>query len=272
MKVKMSDVRAVVEGLGLDGRPVCVHASLSSFGRVDGGADTIVDGLLEAGCTMLVPSFTSRNLVGPPPGMRPERNGWSYRAPQPDSGAGRVYTPDTTDIDHGLGAVPAAVVRRPGRHRGSSPIGSFAAIGPMAEELIAGQTPEDIYAPLRALGEHDGAVILMGVGLTRLTLLHLAEERAGRVIFRRWANGPDGQPMMCTYGGCSSGFDKLEPHLAPLERRTKVGRSQWRIYPAGETVEVAAEMIRRQPMITHCGYRCERCDDAVAGGPILTTA
>jgi aminoglycoside 3-N-acetyltransferase len=264
-------VRQGVRDLGLSGRPVCVHASLRSFGCVEGGAPTVVEGLLAEGCTVLVPSFSEDFGVPPPPDRRPARNGWDYRRFRGSTrGIGRVYTPETSEIEPGMGAIPAAVVNRPGRVRGNHPLCSFAAVGPLAATLPADQAPSRVYAPLARLAELGGAVILMGVGLDSLTLLHLAEQRAGRRSFRRWANGLDGQPMEVDCGGCSDGFPRLEPILAPLSSETRVGQSRWRAFPAQAALDAAAAAIRANPEITHCGDpACERCNDAVAGGPIL---
>jgi aminoglycoside 3-N-acetyltransferase len=108
----------------------------------------------------------------------------------------------------------------------------------------------------------------MGVGLDKMTLLHLAEQEAGRHPFRRWANGPDGHPMEVEVGGCSDGFAKLEPILARLEQAGRVGQSLWRIFPALEALEAAARAIREDAAITHCGDPgCGRCRDALLGGP-----
>jgi aminoglycoside N3'-acetyltransferase len=159
------------------------------------------------------------------------------------------------------------VLARPERLRGDNPLCSFAAIGPTSD-LVREQRPLDVYAPLRILAGRDGFVLLIGVGLERMTLLHLAEERAGRVPFRRWANGPDGRPMEVETGGCSDGFGNLEPVLAPLARETNVGESRWRAFPARAALEAATEAIREQPEITRCGRDdCLRCADAIAGGP-----
>ena len=95
-----------------------------------------------------------------------------------------------------MGAIPAEVVRRPGRARGGHPLCSVAAIGPDAARIVAGQVSDDVYAPLRGLAESDGSLVLLGVGLTSATLLHLAEEGAGRTLFRRWARGADGEIRM----------------------------------------------------------------------------
>jgi aminoglycoside 3-N-acetyltransferase len=147
---------------------------------------------------------------------------------------------------------------------------SFSAVGAAARLLIASQQPLAVYASLRTLAERGGSVICMGVGLTRLTLLHLAEQRAGRQLFRRWANGPGGRPMMVEVGGCSEGFARLDGHLTPIERHTQVGGSRWRIFPAMGALALATAAIRADPAITHCSdATCERCADAVLGGPLL---
>ena len=269
--VTMHDVRRSVRELELNDTVLCVHSSLRSFGRVEGGADTIIDALLGHGCTVMVPTFSwDTHLVTPPLGMRPERNGWDYaHAPQAPGRPDRIYSPDSNVIDKGMGLLPRTLLGRADRERGDHPLSSFAAVGPRARRLVGGQRPLDVYAPLRTIASLDGIVVLMGVGLDRMTLLHLAERRAGRVIFRRWASDQNGRAAMVEGGGCSEGFGNLEPHIHSLQRRTAVGGSSWRAFPARSTLNVAAHAIRRNPRITHCGEECARCDDAVAGGPIL---
>ncbi len=94
--------------------------------------------------------------------------------------------------------------------------------------------------PLKAIAELGGYVVLMGVNFNRLTLIHLAEQMAGRNLFRRWAK--DSKGVTIEVGGCSEGFIK----------------------------EISENAIRNNPLITHCGdSRCDRCNDAVKGGPIL---
>jgi aminoglycoside 3-N-acetyltransferase len=168
-----------------------------------------------------------------------------------------------------MGAVPAAVLARPDRLRGNHPLCSFAAVGPRAE-LVLEQRPLDVYAPLRILAARNGLVLLIGVGLERMTLIHLAEERAGRTLLRRWANARDGRPLEVEVGGCSDGFGKLEAVLAPLGREHSVGPSRWRVFPARAAVEAAAAAIRDDPAITTCGSaECLRCRDAARGGPAV---
>jgi aminoglycoside 3-N-acetyltransferase len=170
-----------------------------------------------------------------------------------------------------MGAVPAAIVTMPGRVRGNHPLDSFTAVGPRANELISEQGPLNVYAPLQALAKADGSVVLIGVGLDKMTLLHLAEQKAGRNLFIRWANGRDRQPMVVEAGGCSDGFVNFESILSPLMKQAEIGGSVWRVYPARAVLEVAARAIRENAQLTHCSDpQCERCNDAILGGPIIS--
>jgi aminoglycoside 3-N-acetyltransferase len=265
-------LRSALRTLGLSGRPLCVHSSLRSFGWVDGGAAAVVDALLDEGCTVLVPTFSENfGTVPPPKGRHILRNATNdaFFAEQRKASSWR-YSTASIEVDADMGTIPAEVLRRPGRVRGDHPRDSFAAVGPLASELIAGQRPLDVYAPFRSLVDHDGAVVLMGVGLTRLTLLHHAEHLAGRRLFRRWGRDSGGRTVECEEGGCSSGFDNLAPVLAPLERQAQVLSSRWRVFPAEATVDAAIRAIQANPSITQCADPdCIRCADAIAGGPLL---
>lgn len=231
----------------------------------------VVYGLLAEGCTVMVPTFSWMFAIPPTPNMRRPRNGWDYDSfDGSTSGIGRVYTSDTVEIDKDMGSIPSAVVAMPQRTRGNHPLCSLTTVGPLERELVLGQRPLNVFAPLKELAEANGSIILMGVGLGTMTLIHLAEQMSGRNLFRRWANGPDGQPMEVEVGGCSDGFGNLEQILSPLARTTKVGQSTWRIFPAKATLETMERSIRKDPWLIHCSNAgCDRCNDAVAGGPIL---
>jgi aminoglycoside 3-N-acetyltransferase len=260
---------AGIRQLGLAAHAVEAHSSLRSFGWVEGSAATVVNAFVVEGCTLLVPTFSDAFFVHPLPEQRSRRNAWDYARPRPPAaGADRVFTPAALDVDRDMGASPAAVLATPGRVRGNHPLMSFTAVGPLAEALIAGQAPDDVYVPLARLTEQSGFILMIGVGLTEMTFLHYAELLAGRRPFLRWANGPDGRPMMVQYGGCTNGFDNFEPVLASLARETVIGASRWRAFPARETLAAAVAAIRRDSEITACAERCSRCADAIAGGPL----
>lgn len=273
--VTARELRGGIESLGLAGADVMIHVSLRSFGRVDGGPATLVDAFLDLGCTLLVPTMANEAFAIPaPPGDRPRRNAVDYdekdasaaRAPWP--GMSDVYDHTRNDVDDWVGVVPAEVLRRPERVRCRWPAGALTAIGPNAAALIAAETTDDMFGPMRELARRGGTVVLMGVGLDRMTLLHLAEVEAGRRPFIYWARGADGAPVRSMGGACSDGFPRLDEVLAPIERVVTVGTSRWRAFDAADAVTSAAAAIRSDPEITRCSASCRECDDAVAGGPL----
>ncbi len=265
--VATEQIRLAVRELGLSGEALSVHSSLRSFGWVDGGAVAVVEALEEELCTVLVPTFSSAFSAPPIPGRVLGQNAYDYDrvAPVPDRG----FATESTEIDRDMGVIPAAVLEMPDRTRGNHPLCSFAGIGPLAAELLRGQAPLDVCAPLTLLTEKQGYVVLMGVDLTSLTLIHAAEKLAGRNLFRRWAAANHGI-VEVEVGGCSRGFNQLDEVLMPFCRKVKVGKSVWVIYEAAEALFAAAEAIRANPEITRCDRSdCGRCAAAVTGGPLL---
>ncbi|MFE4862795.1 aminoglycoside N(3)-acetyltransferase [Streptomyces sp. NPDC056670] len=150
-----------------------MHASLSAFGAVEGGAEAVVGALLECltpSGTLAVPTFT------------PEISDPYPQAEQPTSDkvmAARDEIPlfhDATPTS--MGAVPAAVLAHPDRLRGTHPQASVAAIGPAARRITHQQPLA--YAlgtgsPFDALHELDADILLLGVGHNRNSFLHYAE-------------------------------------------------------------------------------------------------
>jgi hypothetical protein len=256
-------------------RPVMVHASLRSFGApIVGGADALLDALLARNRTVLVPTFTEPQFeLGAPAPLRPRRNGIDYaRFPTaPNLPKGALYTVDCGLINPRLGVLPAALIHRAGVVRGAHPLNSFAAFGPLANKLISAQSPANVYGPIRELAAHDGLILLIGVGLNRMTALHLAEQQSGRRLFLRWARSTDNRVSMVEVGSCSEGFPRLEPALHPYARTAVVGSSRWRAYPAQQTLTAATAAITADQNITHCPDNdCLKCRDSIAGGPMET--
>jgi len=269
--VTQQDIQLALRTLGLAGVPVCTHAAFRSFGAVVGGTASLIAAFLDAQCTLLVPTFSWSFAVPPPPDQRIPQNGWHYASyAGPTNGVGRIYTPQTIEIDADMGALARSIVAHPEHVRGDHPLCSFSALGADAVTLIAPQQPVDVYAPLTMLARRNGFVLLIGVGLDKLTLLHLAEKAAGRRLFRRWANDHDGRASAVEVGGCSAGFPQLAAEVDGLIQTITVGQSTWQLLPARATLERATAAIRANPTSTHCGApTCARCTDAVAGGPLL---
>ena len=257
-----------IQALGLAGQPVCIHSSLRSFGqRVEG----LLEAFLQSGCTVLAPTFSDMYEAPPVPEYMPENNGagdYSYFYSKTYENVG-VYTPESNLFSQeDMGAFPAMVLAHPERVRGNNYLNSFAAVGPLAEQLVSGQTNQNVYAPLETLYEMDGYVLLMGTGLDTATAIHYAEQKAGRMPFVRWARGENGTTVPVRAGGCSEGFENLAPMLKPFETQTQVANSLWRCYRIRDLVDTCVKAFLADPHITHCeDPDCARCNDAAKGGP-----
>lgn len=268
--VTIRDIREGARSLGLSNRPVCIHSSLRSFGWVEGGPGTVIEGLLAEGCTVMAPTFSFGTGAPPPPGRYIAQNAFDYERFR-NVPRGEPFDPTGNDLNvEDMGAIPAAMLRMEGRVRGNHPFCSFTAVGPLAHELISGQAAMNVYAPLEVLTRMDGWVVLMGVELDRMTFIHYAEQKSGRNLFIRWAAGANDETIEVEIGGNSHAFPKLEPFLEPVKKETRVGESLWRAFPARESLEILVDTIVEHPEITHCGNPdCARCTAAVNGGPIM---
>jgi|WetSurMetagenome_2_1015567.scaffolds.fasta_scaffold33800_4 aminoglycoside N3'-acetyltransferase len=271
MPIAQAEILEAVKQSGLSNSAVCLHASLKSFGRVEGGADAIIDAFLAAGCTLIVPSFFYDSQAAPPAGRLIPQNGMD---PEWIAGHSHAvgYDPGANQISRAeMGAIPARLIERPGRVRGNHPCDPFAGLGPRAAQIIAEQSPLNVFGPFKKLyagGPVD--LVLAGVGLHAATAVHFAEELSGRRLFRRWGMWKDGTVCETEEGGCSEGFENLAPVVASLETRITVGACLWRIYPFSEFIDALVPVLRADPSITHCGKReCARCNDAVKGGPVV---
>ena len=165
----------VQEGMILE-----VHSSLSSFGYVVGGAQTVVDALIEAvgyEGTLLMPMQTSSNTEPSawvnPPAKRELFD--EIRANMP------AFDKKSMDAFH-MGAIVDNLRRRDGVVISNHPSCAFVAWGKYAKLLCNHQSLHfslSEESPLARLYELRGHVLLLGVDYDNCTLLHLAEYRSG---------------------------------------------------------------------------------------------
>ena len=273
MTVDAQAIRTGLEELGLAGRDVAVHASLSSFGHVLGGAETVVGALLDVCATVVVPTFCEIGRCNAPPGDRPRQNACNYRGQRSATEPEVLFDPATFDrtsafdMDE-MGQIPGALLGLADTRRSGHPSVSWAANGPMARHYAADHSPDDPNLPLQRLAEAGGHILLLGVDLTECTAVHLAEERIGRRPFIRWVMYTDREIRRVREYGCSDGFAKLAPHVETLATRATIGRCHAVSYPLAPFVEAVAQAIRSHPEITLCGRDGCRCQASMRGGPI----
>lgn len=171
-----ADLRA----LGLKpGMTALVHSSLSKFGWVSGGAVAVImalEDVLTRQGTLVMPTH-SADLSDParwenPP--VPEVWWQAIRDTMP------AYQPDLTPT-RGMGIIPETFRKQAGVLRSNHPAGSFAAWGSAAASITARHPLPIVFgdeSPLARIYDHDGWVLLLGVGHGNNTSLHLSEWRA----------------------------------------------------------------------------------------------
>ncbi|HCL30929.1 MAG TPA: AAC(3) family N-acetyltransferase [Candidatus Latescibacteria bacterium] len=153
-------IAAQVSALGVrESGVLLVHSSLSSMGHVEGGPETVIDGLLQAlgsQGTLLLPAL-SYATVGA------EQTHFN-----------RETTPSC------VGAITEYFRTRSGTKRSGSPTHSVCATGLLADQIVADHhldtTPVGARSPLRKLPELGGQLLFLGCGLRPNTSMHGVEE------------------------------------------------------------------------------------------------
>lgn len=161
------------------GQTIMVHTSLSSLGFVCGGAQVIIEALLE--CvgeegTIMMPTQSWKNL-DPEAGVHwEEPEQWWQIIRDNWPAYDKEITPTNT-----MGAVAEMFRGWPGTLRSDHPARSVSAYGKYAQYLIQNHDLANIFgdgSPIGKLYELDGYVLLIGVGYDKNTSLHLADARA----------------------------------------------------------------------------------------------
>lgn len=178
--VLKKDVMDALEKAGVSkGQTIMVHTSLSRLGYVCGGAQIIIEALLESvggNGTIMMPTQSWKNL-DPTTGVHweePEKWWQIIRDNWP------AYDKDITPTNT-MGAVAEMFRKWPGTLRSDHPARSVAAKGKYAEYLTVNHDLSNIFgddSPIGKLYELDGYVLLIGVGYDKNTSLHLADVRA----------------------------------------------------------------------------------------------
>ena len=240
--VKKEDIKAGLMRLGLKkGDTVGVHSSLSSFGYVEGGADTVIDALLETVGERgnIVMSTHSANLSEDKrtPEMIALGISWLFRI--------LPYDPSKTPVTTGI--IPETFRKRKGVVRGLHPSLSIAASGPKAKVLSEGW---------HRLCELDGYILLIGVGLDRCTAMHLAEKRVRfpdhilkKITPPKWFVEKYPEEEWEWDVGPYPDFAKLTQPCVErgIMKIVKVGRSTLRLAKLRELIDLYVEYLERNP-------------------------
>jgi aminoglycoside 3-N-acetyltransferase len=250
------ELKSAFQELSLANKPVIVHASLQPFGYIQNGADAVLHALASSVNSLIMPTFTYKTMITPEVG--PPNNGLSYGA---DGDLNKMAQPFISNMraDPMMGILSETLRNHPSAKRTSHPILSFSGI--RADLVLGTQTLYQPLAPIGALADEDGWVVLINVDHSVNTSVHYAERLAGRRTFLRWALVGD-RAVECPYfPGDSSGFNAIEEYIRPDTRRVDIGEAFIQAIPLKRLFEAVQELIKLDPLALLCQRTdCERCN------------
>ncbi len=244
-----------LSNLGLcPGDRVVVHSSLRAIGRVEGGTETVVRGLLEV--------LRDQGLLVAPV--------FTYFTERFDPAAEPGLT----------GRIAETIRTWPGAVRSWHPTHSVAAIGAGAEALCAGHHligGLDVDSPLDRLARLDGFVLLLGVGHAANSMVHVGEARLPvpflDVLFRPDSptratvvvKGNEMAVLLRHPPGCSRAFGTIEwlLRVRGAIRDGMVGGASSQLMRGRDVIETTAMLLQEEPTALLCSDpRCYRCTES----------
>lgn len=228
--VLKADIINALDMAGIrSGQAIMVHTSLSSLGFVCGGAQVVIEALLESvgeEGTIMMPAQSWKNL-DPEAGVHwEEPKEWWQTIRDNWPAYDKNITPTNT-----MGAVAEMFRKWPGTVRSDHPARSVAAWGRHAGYLTENHDLSNIFgkdSPIGKLYELDGYVLLMGVGYDKNTSLHLADvlaEYPGKhMVTESSAMMIDGKRVWKSYETLYVDGEDFDEIGKAFERRCRVTR------------------------------------------------
>jgi aminoglycoside 3-N-acetyltransferase len=242
----MTDRDRVASELGeaglAPGSAVLVHSSLSSLGRVQGGAETVIGGLLDAlgpEGTLLMPALSYAAVTETSPRF------------------------DLRSTPSNVGTIPETFRRMPGVLRSLHPTHSVCGAGPRARELLAphagDRTPCGPGSPFRLLARSGGSILMLGCGLRPNTSMHGVEElveppylfggELSITLVREDGSEVAGSYRMHGFSGHAQRYDRVATlGEGPWLRQARVLEATVHLIDAAELWRRAEEALRRDPL------------------------
>ena len=244
-----------LKALGVEeGMNIMFHVSLSNLGWVIGGAETVINSLLEAignSGTMAMPTFTSGNTDPSNWQAPPVPKEWwpiiREQMPAFDS---------QTSPSRAMGQVAEFFRTMPRVVRSNHPTASWAALGPKAKALTKHEDISCGYgrlSPCHHFYEIEGHVLSLGTAKT--TILHFAEvlaDFAGKsYIDEGTAAAIDGKRQWMSYktiDWCDEDFAQIRADYMKDDgpyKKGPVAYGQATLFPIRELVDYAAAWMER---------------------------
>lgn len=225
------------------GDVLLVHSSLSSFGHVEGGADTVIDALLQA--------------VGPRGTITVPTLSFSHFDPDKPKFDVRKCPSDT-------GLITEAFRKRPEAHRSLHPVSSVTAIGAKAEYITKyhQDTPCSLQSPYGKIYQLRGASLFLGASFATNSMFHLAEEivNPSYLIYKEFqgvrlidSEGNEKTISFRRYDCAQQGITRYLEKMESIFRKNNVIRECWIgsshcvLLSAKENIDLSVDMLEKNP-------------------------
>jgi aminoglycoside 3-N-acetyltransferase len=239
MPLSKDDILQGLRELGVQpGMVVMAHSALGAFGQIEGGADTVIDALIEA--------------VGPEGTLL-----------MPAMGGAPVFDVDATPSN--VGRITDCFWRREDVTRSIHPTHSVAGLGTLARRIIEGHLDQPTAigpdSPWGRVAQMDnGYILFLGCDQDRNTLLHTAEDIAnGAYLKTLQRDYYDEQRQIKTlvmerFPGPHRDFIQMDRLFleAGAMQIGKIGGAVCRLMKAKEILSLAVEALRRDPAAVLC--------------------
>ena len=235
-------IKADLRKIGVTkGSHVAVALSLKSIGYVKGGADTLIDALLEAvgsEGTIMMHTFT---------GLYP-------MSKIPSNNINQSTDPST-------GLVPRIFLKRQQTIRSHHPALSVAAAGKLANYLTKDHNESsEPYLPYQRLTQIKGKYLSIGLGNRLVGIRHEAQRRAGlwivpMIVGTQYITAEGKRKLFfLTLPPCVKTAPQLVPKIEKTGRikRGKIGDAPSIIAPAKELLEAITNILKKDPTLNLC--------------------
>lgn len=248
MRSKMhtkNDLKRQMKELGIRARgTLLVHSSMKALGEIEGGAETVLDALMEY--------MTEGLLVLP-------THSWNSI-----NGENPLYDPLTEPSC--VGILTNLFLKRPGVIRSWHPTHSVAAYGKDAEEYTSGEEKTRSACPREGcwgkLYDRNAQILFLGCSTKRNTYIHGVEEWYG--IKNRLSaepqilkiRRPDGTIIDCPQlrhqspvDDISQNYDKIQPAMLyrGISVKGKIGDGESVLCEAVPMADLTGELLKRDP-------------------------
>ncbi|MFZ2471723.1 MAG: AAC(3) family N-acetyltransferase [Methanothrix sp.] len=233
-----------LRSMGIDrGDHLSLGIALSKVGRVEGGADGLIDAVLdvlgEEG-TLMVNAF----------------NFYYLTVEQAQAHPFDISLPCVT------GTVPEALRKRPEAVRSRHPVKSVAALGKLAGYLTQPHHPRsEPYLPYNLLSNVGGKSLFVGLGDNLVAIRHAAQYDAGLISaapIKVYASYNDeGTICVLQKDDCHACCNVLHNLVPPMRNRGllregMIGEAHSILVSTGEALQAMTEMLSSNPALTLC--------------------